>query len=84
VSTLEDGTIGQPDAGEMTGGGYTLLGGYWNTTGNSRATHRLTTALLDTADIDDSVFSGPCSNARARLQRHRLQQRPALSGHGRH
>ncbi len=23
------GTIGQPDAGEMNGGGYTLQGGFW-------------------------------------------------------
>ena len=23
------GTIGQPEAGVMTGGGYELLGGYW-------------------------------------------------------
>ena len=24
-----DGTVGQPDAGMLTGGGYTLEGGYW-------------------------------------------------------
>lgn len=24
-----NGTIGQPDAGSLSGGGYTLLGGYW-------------------------------------------------------
>jgi hypothetical protein len=24
-----DGTLGQPDAGVLTGGGYTLAGGYW-------------------------------------------------------
>ncbi len=23
------GTIGQPDAGQLTGGGYTLVGGFW-------------------------------------------------------
>ncbi len=25
-----DGTVGQPDAGVLTGGGYTLDGGYWS------------------------------------------------------
>ena len=24
-----NGTIGQPDAGALSGGGYTLLGGFW-------------------------------------------------------
>jgi len=67
--TLEDGTIGQPDAGEMTGGGYTLLGGYWNTTGNEPCDSidfNNDGLSPDTADIDDflSVFSGgPCSTA---------------------
>ena len=61
--TLEDGTIGQSDAGEMTGGGYTLLGGYWNTTGNEPCDSidfNNDGLFPDTADIDDflSVFSG--------------------------
>ncbi len=25
-----DGTVGQPDAGVLTGGGYILAGGYWS------------------------------------------------------
>ncbi len=27
-----DGTIGQPDAGVLVGGGYTLVGGFWGGT----------------------------------------------------
>ncbi|GAB4326267.1 MAG: hypothetical protein Kow0059_22650 [Candidatus Sumerlaeia bacterium] len=27
------GTIGQPDAGVLTGGGYTLVGGFWGGAG---------------------------------------------------
>jgi len=27
------GTLGQPDAGSMSGGGYTLVGGFWGGTG---------------------------------------------------
>ena len=26
------GTIGQPDAGKLSGGGYTLVGGFWSGT----------------------------------------------------
>jgi len=32
------GTIGQPDAGTLTGGAYTLLGGFW---GETAAGYRL-------------------------------------------
>jgi hypothetical protein len=36
------GTAGQPDAGAMIGGGYTLTGGYWYT----RAAHGIWMPLL--------------------------------------
>jgi hypothetical protein len=33
-----DGTIGQPDAGVLGGGGYTLVGGFWS---GAAAQHRI-------------------------------------------
>ncbi len=67
VYTLADATIGQPDAGAMAGGDYTLLGGYWTVgEGGCDSIDFNNDGLYpDTADIDDflSVFSGgPCSN----------------------
>jgi hypothetical protein len=32
-----DGTIGQPDAGAMTGAGYSLQGGFWRSGGSAAA-----------------------------------------------
>ena len=31
-SYILDGTIGQPDAGMLSGGSYTLIGGFWGST----------------------------------------------------
>ncbi len=69
VLTIVDATIGQPDAGEMSGGGYTILGGYWDVGGTTPCDSidfNNDGLFPDTADIDDflSVFSGgPCSTA---------------------
>ncbi len=37
------GTVGQPDAGALTGGGYTLSGGFWD---GSAAPYRLYLPLV--------------------------------------
>lgn len=37
------GTVGQPDAGALTGGGYTLAGGFW---GGGAAGHRVYLPLV--------------------------------------
>ena len=37
------GTVGQPDAGVLEGGAYTLAGGFW---GGGSAVHRLYLPLL--------------------------------------
>lgn len=69
VLTIMDATIGQPDAGGMSGGGYTLLGGYWEpgtNIGCDSIDFNNDGLFPDTTDIDDflSVFSGgPCSTA---------------------
>jgi hypothetical protein len=63
------GTIGQPDAGEMTGGGFELIGGFWGVAADTQSgcdsiDFNNDGLFPDTADIDDllSVFSGgPCS-----------------------
>ncbi len=65
--TLSETTVGQPDAGVMTGGTYTLLGGYWVVPGEGpcdTVDFNGDGLFPDTTDIDDflSVFSGgPCS-----------------------
>ncbi len=53
-----DATIGQPDAGFMTGGGFQLTGGFWfeQPPGDCNATG--IADLLDNADFAD-CFSGP-------------------------
>jgi hypothetical protein len=33
------GTAGQPDAGRLTGGGYTLVGGFWSRSGAVEPRH---------------------------------------------
>jgi hypothetical protein len=38
------GTIGQPDAGTLSGGSYSLIGGFWGFAGNSSA---ITIPILD-------------------------------------
>jgi len=40
------GTIGQPDAGVLTGGGYTLVGGFWNPATALGARYRLYLPLV--------------------------------------
>lgn len=37
------GTIGQPDAGVLSGGDYTLIGGFW---GSGAVTHKLYLPLI--------------------------------------
>jgi hypothetical protein len=39
------GTIGQPDAGTLSGGSYSLIGGFWGFAGNSATT--VTVPVLD-------------------------------------
>lgn len=36
-----NGTVGQPDAGAMSGGGFTLTGGFWSGVGNVAPTPKL-------------------------------------------
>jgi len=40
------GTIGQPDAGVLTGGGYTLGGGFWRGGAASASYHRVYLPLM--------------------------------------
>ena len=43
---LLGGTIGQPDAGTLVGGGYTLAGGFWGRAGGAGARHAVLLPLV--------------------------------------
>jgi len=62
------GTIGQPDAGKLTGGSYTLVGGFWS-------------VIQDPAGLWLSIRLSGNSGAPAILRRaFQLQQTSALNG----
>ena len=43
---LLGGTAGQPDAGKLAGGGYTLTGGFWGRTGGLGPRHAVLLPLV--------------------------------------
>ena len=67
------GTIGQPDAGRMSGGGFVLSGGFWLGISNSGPIPRLRIELADT----DVILAWP--NPSTGFQ---LQEAVELSGAG--
>ena len=59
------GTIGQPDAGELRGGSYVLVGGFW---GGAVAKPELSAALQITTSSMNVILSWPNALVGFRLQ----------------